>query len=436
MEAKERQGREKERSEKARLQSEIDAANLEREKAVTGLRAQFDKELAAVKDRAEKEMSSIQTQFNSEIDALKISHSNEVTAKNNQISALEKSVNKFSNESKSLFDQLQLRQGQLESSQLHTETLQSRNTELEFQLRESEERNALVIDELQELRSEQEAHLQGPSPSVGEISQLVNAVETKYEAKLTDLRKTLGNVEKESNESEANWSRKLLEKTKEADEMRRLLQTTARSREQEEDVTGSLRAVIEKLKGEAQLQQSHLSELQSLVERMKVNESTLQNRLSEAASDAEEHKRQLEDSKAREAQLHTHNKTLRDELRKVQNSVNVLERQRNPGVAFWTSRVTAADSRTSISDSPSRATSPEPPSGAITVAKSDEDINYEYLRNVILQFLERKEMRVSHGSLACNPPPNVFPAEPRASFVHYSALHAARNPQTDSQGLV
>lgn len=181
-------------------------------------------------------------------------------------------MNKFSNESKSLFDQLQLRQGQLESSQLHTETLQSRNTELEFQLRESEERNALVIDELQELRSEQEAHLQGPSPSVGEISQLVNAVETKYEAKLTDLRKTLGNVEKESNESEANWSRKLLEKTKEADELRRLLQTTARSREQEEDVTGSLRAVIEKLKGEAQLQQSHLSELQSLVERMKVNE--------------------------------------------------------------------------------------------------------------------------------------------------------------------
>lgn len=181
-------------------------------------------------------------------------------------------MNKFSNESKSLFDQLQLRQAQLESSQLHTETLQSQNTELEFQLRESQERNALVIDELHELRSEQEAHLQGPSPSVEEISQLVDSVETKYEAKLTDLRKTLGNVEKERNESEANWSRKLLEKTKEVDELRRLLQTNARSREQEEDVAGSLRAVIEKLKGEAQLQQNHLSELQSLVDKMKSNE--------------------------------------------------------------------------------------------------------------------------------------------------------------------
>ncbi|KAL4071000.1 hypothetical protein J3A83DRAFT_4130766 [Scleroderma citrinum] len=385
MREKEREARERERSERAKLQNEINTINLEREKAVTGLRAQF-----------EKELYSTRTQFNAEIDALKTSRSNELAAKNSQISTLEKSANKLSDENKSLFDQLQLRQAELESSQLHAETLQSQNTELEFRLRETEERNALAIDELHDLRSEQEIRLHGPNTSVEDISQLINAVETKYEVKLSDLRRTLGNVEKERNESEANWSRKLLEKTKEMDELRRLLQTTARSREQEEDVAGSLRVVIEKLKSEAQLQESHLSDLQALVDRTKANESILQTRLSETMMGAEEHKRQLEESKAREVQLHAHNKALRDELRKVQNSVTVLERQRNPGVGFWTSRTRAVDSRASISstsDTPSRVASPEPSSRETTVTQSDEDINYEYLRNVILQFLEHKEMR-------------------------------------------
>ena len=72
MGAKERQGREREKAEKAKLQSEIDTINLERDKAVTGLRAQFDKELAAAKDRAEKEMTSTRAQFNAEVDALRV----------------------------------------------------------------------------------------------------------------------------------------------------------------------------------------------------------------------------------------------------------------------------------------------------------------------------------------------------------------------------
>jgi chromosome segregation ATPase len=69
---KERQERDKERTERARLQSEIDAVNAEREKAVTGLRSQFDKEIAAVKDRSEKELSAARTQLEAEIAALKV----------------------------------------------------------------------------------------------------------------------------------------------------------------------------------------------------------------------------------------------------------------------------------------------------------------------------------------------------------------------------
>lgn len=391
----ERQEREKLKSERVRLQSEVDAVNLEREKAVAGLRAQFDKELAAVNDRAEKEISSARTQFAAEFDRLKTSHSAELAAKESHISTLEKSVNNLSNENKSFFDQLQLRQAELESSQLHAESLQSQNTELQFQLRAVQERVALLTDELSDLRSEHESRLQGCGALTEDVSHLINSVETKYEAKISELRRTMAAAERERTESEANWSKKLLLKAREADELRSFLQTSTRSREQEEDVAESLRTVVERLKGDAQLQQGRLSELQSLVEQMKANETTLQSHLSEARAEADEHRMQAGESKAREAQLRTHNKTLREELRKVQNSATLLERQRNPGVGYWSSRTGTADSRTSVSspsDTPSRAASPEPQTAA-TVAKRDEDINYEYLRNVILQFLEHKEMR-------------------------------------------
>lgn len=116
-------------------------------------------------------------------------------------------------------------------------------------------------------------------------------------------------------------------------------------------------------------------------------------------------------------------KTLREELRKVQSSAALLERQRNPGVGYWASRQDLngdKSPRSSIDgrDSPSRPSSP-------ALSQSDEEINVEYLRNVILQFLEHKEMRVSSQD-----PFNVlthfcFAASPRAHFVHHFEIYAA-----------
>lgn len=87
---------------------------------------------------------------------------------------------------------------------------------------------------------------------------------------------------------------------------------------------------------------------------------------------------------------------LKDELRKVQSSAALLEKQRNPGVGYWTSRNgDQAASRTSLSsasDAPNASPAPSP-------STAEEQVNLEYLRNVILQFLEHKEMRVSGSSL-------------------------------------
>lgn len=121
----------------------------------------------------------------------------------------------------------------------------------------------------------------------------------------------------------------------------------------------------------------------------------------------------VEESKQRENHLRVGNKvglkitdyrllilsiqTLREELRKVQSSAALLERQRNPGVGYWTSRSpenNATASQVSVNTPSTGATSRV--SSPVLEQKNgnDEEVNLEYLRNVILQFLEHKEMRV------------------------------------------
>lgn len=69
---KDRLEREKEFGEKNRLRQEIDTVNMEREKAVSGLRAQFDKEVAALKERQDKELASLKGQFELEAVTTKV----------------------------------------------------------------------------------------------------------------------------------------------------------------------------------------------------------------------------------------------------------------------------------------------------------------------------------------------------------------------------
>ena len=62
----------RERAEKIKLQNEIEQGNLEREKAVAGLRTQFDREVILLTDKQEKDIQALKRQFDSEMVALKV----------------------------------------------------------------------------------------------------------------------------------------------------------------------------------------------------------------------------------------------------------------------------------------------------------------------------------------------------------------------------
>jgi hypothetical protein len=87
---------------------------------------------------------------------------------------------------------------------------------------------------------------------------------------------------------------------------------------------------------------------------------------------------------------------MREELRKVQSSAALFERQRAPGVGYWsaarTSSSAEANGRTSMSSTD--LSSPASPKSDGTPLPNEEEVNLEYLRNVILQFLENEKMRV------------------------------------------
>ncbi|KAF4572848.1 hypothetical protein EYR36_007358 [Pleurotus pulmonarius] len=387
---REKGDRDKEEAERSRLQKEIDSVNAERERAVAGLKGQFDKEVAGVKERYEREISALKGQFELEAISTKSGYSKELASKDAQISTLEKSVNALANDKNNLFEQMQLRQAESESLQSHLESLQSQNAELQFQLREANDRLALLSENLAEARHEQDAKAQAPLASSEEVARLLSATQSKYETKLADMRRDLLATEKERNDAEADWSRKLREKTREADELKRVLASSAKTREESQTAVDGLASQIDQLKQEIQQYKRQVVELQHQATSGSDQENNLKDTINELKSKVVALERNAEENSKRESHLKATNKTLREELRKVQSSAALLERQRHPGVGYWSRQDSpSTESRTSVSsETPSRTASPAP-----SQSKSDEEVNLEYLRNVILQFLEHKEMR-------------------------------------------
>ncbi|KAK2461858.1 hypothetical protein APHAL10511_006321 [Amanita phalloides] len=388
--------KEKEQAEKLRLQEELNIAKADKEKANAKIKAQSDKELGVLRERYDKELSVLKGQYELESVTLKASHSNELSSKASQIATLGTSLNNITRDKNQMFDQLQMRQAEVESVQSHLESLQNQNAELQYQLREAQDRIALLTYDLQEAQREHESRSHQVTTSPEEVARLLSSMELKYEAKIAEIKIQLRQVETERNDRESDWSRKVRDRAKEVDDLRNLLEKSARTWDDHEKLVGDLRAEKDQLQEEARLSQQQITDLISAQELMESIEKSAKEREIELTSKMKNLEQQIEEAGIREAHLRVSNRTLREELRKVQSSVTLLERQRSPGIGYRPTRTDESapiDSRSSIqSDTTSRANSPVPLQN-VQPAKNEEDINLEYLRNVILQFLEHKEMR-------------------------------------------
>ena len=101
-------------------------------------------------------------------------------------------------------------------------------------------------EEYAELLRESESRSREPTTSPDEIARMVSAAEAKYESRISEMKRNISVLEKERSESEADWSRKLKEKVKELDDIKRILGSAARTRENEENMVANLKEELAK----------------------------------------------------------------------------------------------------------------------------------------------------------------------------------------------
>ncbi|KAG8748534.1 hypothetical protein FRC10_003668 [Ceratobasidium sp. 414] len=399
--------REKDKEDISAARAEIERAERarnERERDIAGMRDRFEKEIRENRERHERELAARKGQYELDLITIKAAHAKELSMKTSRIASFESTISSLTTERDSLFEQSQLRQAEAESAQSHLQTVQNQVSELQYQLREAEDRNSLLVDELDELRNGSRLSTHSPTPGP-EVARLLSEAEGKFEGRLSEMRMKLRATEKERNEAEDDWNKTLADRGKEIEKLRFALRQ-AEDKWLESGRVG--KGMDEKVAAlELNVKELHTQRDTWNVERLSITEelkkaqdtlNTLQNDHAEVLGRVASFETQLEESKSREVYLKTSNKTLRDELRKVQSSAALLERQRPGGVGFWS----ANPSGTSASKNGNGVTSPlqSPRPGSPTVsevgsisAKQEEEVNLEYIRNVILQFLEHKEMR-------------------------------------------
>ncbi|KAK4687060.1 hypothetical protein P7C73_g3070, partial [Tremellales sp. Uapishka_1] len=422
--------RAEERAERSRAGEEVEKVKAEREREVTALRKGFERELASAKERYEKDVATKKAAWELEMITTKASHAKDLSTKSTKISGLEAIVKELSATKQSQFNTLQSRQAEVETARAEMESLQTRTKELEFQLREASERCALLEDNASDTKRKGRISLgvgmvdRSPSPSPSrsrgnsasqfEVQRLLAEAEARSEAKLSDLRARIRTLENERNEAEEEWGAKLGERVRELEKLRRAIT------EKESEYAESLRTrrekevKIEEGEEKRRLLERDILELKEKVEAVKGDvgvaaegEKSARDEIANLQAQIVALQSQVDDAKSHAAQLKANNKTIREELRKVQSSVQLMERSRNPGVGYWAGGSGGAGvlrSGIASPDAPGTPTRELRRSLESVVERSsevsagdknqeEEEVNLEYLRNVILQFLEHKEMR-------------------------------------------
>ena len=197
-------------------------------------------------------------------------HTRELETRGKRISELESASRTLSAEKADLFDQLQMRQAELESLQAHVESLQSQNVEAQYQLREATDRIGLLNEELVEARQNQVTKTPSQGPSTEEVTRLLSAAEAKYEGRIADLRRQLATVESERVDVEAEFSKKLVEKVKEIEKLKIAVSASSKDQQEEKGIILSLKDEISSLQEQAQAYQQIIEDLR--VEAGKVSE--------------------------------------------------------------------------------------------------------------------------------------------------------------------
>ncbi|WVN85145.1 uncharacterized protein L203_100288 [Cryptococcus depauperatus CBS 7841] len=425
-----------ERAERTKVLENVESIKAEKEKEVNALRKGFEREIQGVKERWEKDVKEKKSAWELEAITTKAAHAKELSQKHTKIIGLESIVKELNIEKQQLHAQFQIKQAEIDQARADIDDLQTNTRELRFQLKETTERCELLDENLREhgggrgqaslslsVPNEETSGSRSPSrsnsfstTSPAEIQRLLAESELRAEAKLLDMRTRLHHLEAERNTLEEEFNLKLSERVRELEKMRRMIV------EKEKEHVESMKKIeeretrLEEGEAKARALEAEMLRIKTKMEEIKndravaaESERTAREEHSSLQTNISALQSKLDESKSHITHLKSVNKTLREEMRKVQSSVQLLERSRNPGVGYWAAKehygVTSPPPVNSETATPligeKKSLESVRTTAAIEVGSelenagrdSEEELNLEYLRNVILQFLEHKEMR-------------------------------------------
>ncbi|KAM0792100.1 hypothetical protein ACM66B_004804 [Microbotryomycetes sp. NB124-2] len=415
------------KAERVRFEQEMQSMRAAQEMQISKLRQGFERETTSLKAQHDKDVQHRKAQAELDVITLKAANARELKDKDQRVQELEQTVRQVERARDEVFEQLQIRTAEVESARDRQQALESQCKELEYELSDCRDKLTTMRNEVVELRKAQK----DVSTEDQNARRLLAEQEARHEAKVRDLEARARQLDKDRQDVEEEMGRNLQDRLKEVERMR--AQLAQKDVEYAESVH-SMRLREERIeqadKEKAELA-SKLKNAESMLKEVKLDaeksaraEAAVREELGDRLQRATELEARLEEVQSRESALRSTNKSLREELRKLQSGVLSSEKQRNPGVGYFssfnqssstlrTTNSTASETGVpaSVSSPPAatttNATSPvASPSGASASRTSiggglgparasadDEAVNFEYLRNVVLQFLERPEMR-------------------------------------------
>ncbi|KAJ9118185.1 hypothetical protein QFC22_004089 [Naganishia vaughanmartiniae] len=397
---------EEEYGERQRLVAEVERLKAERET----VKVMQEKEVAAVKERYEKEMLAKRREWELEMITTKVclafaamqrtvsrltpwrsvqaTHAKDMAAKSKHINSLVESMQELNNAKRQQYEQLQARQEELETAVADKEMHEARERELALQAQEALERAQIAEEAVEDLQIQLEAaaggrHTINNSNSGGngdndypqmipaqEMSRLLSDATAKSESKLAELRDQIAKLERERTESEEEQARQLRLRAQEVERLRTIVAErqadyiqAVKARESADGKVNEMQEQIKELRVEVEGLKDELRESQAAQRQIGSGDDDLKQELELLRDQIAGLNVQLEEARQAHAQLRSTNRTLREEMRRIQSSAQLLERQRNPGLGYWSASNTAGPSAAGHSPSshtgtPGRVTTP------------------------------------------------------------------------------
>ncbi|CAH7672405.1 hypothetical protein PPACK8108_LOCUS7214, partial [Phakopsora pachyrhizi] len=406
----------------------------------------YERELASIRSQAERELTQQRSQFELDQITLKSSLEKEVLNKSQRITSLENRLKDALREKERLFEELQACQSEVESIRSKDDRLEAQIGELNHQLNQSNDQIQTLSEELDRLRKTSSSLSLSSSSSAKATATLIPSSSSSYREE-SELERTIKDLENQYalklSSLNDRLSGSLRERLKEIERMR--AEANQKSHDYGDNLTNMKNRNEERDRG--------IEELMKLKEKLSLAELTTNSqnltihnfkeeidRLKEELTVAKQKQERLEEDQRqsldREERLRANaqkrergwvfasfsninsqqspTKTSRSGNARTRTVTNSPKTPRidTPSINSDSSKINNKD-RTSSSSSISSVTSPSSSSSSPThdgqhqqrkTIKDDDnqdddgegdeaEVNFEYIRNTLLQFLEHKEMR-------------------------------------------